>query len=139
MSIADAAGNTIQITYQPGGLDQQSPRSRAVARIEDTLGLIEERSYDGSGRVVGITNGENESVDLTYYSTSLVASLTQPTGATLTFPLYGQHGHWLQMDGAVSDKRSFDTTGNPKVESAKGRRGGGAGPAVRCEPVCSAR
>ena len=124
VTIIDAAGNTIQITYQPGGLDQQSPRSRAVARIEDTLGLVEERSYDGSGRVVGITNGESESVDLTYYSTSLVASLTQPTGATLSFPLYGQHGHWLEMDGAVSDKRSFDTTGNPKVESAKGRRGG---------------
>ena len=124
VSIVDAAGNTIQITYQPGGLDQESPSSRAVARIEDTLGLVEERSYDGSGRVVAITNGESESVDLTYNGVSLVASLTQPTGATLSFPLYGQHGHWLEMDGVVSDKRSFDTTGNPKVESAKGRRGG---------------
>jgi RHS repeat-associated protein len=74
--------------------------------------------------VVAITNGEGENVDLTYNGVSLVASLTQPTGATLAFPLYGQHGHWLEMDGAGSDKRSFDTTGNPKVESAKGRRGG---------------
>jgi RHS repeat-associated protein len=124
VAIADAAGNTIQIAYQPGGLDQQSPRSRAIARIEDAMGLVEERSYDGSGRLIAVTNGEGESVDLTYHSTSLVASLTQPTGATLAFPLYGQHGHWLEMDGAASDKRSFDTTGNAKVESAKGRRGG---------------
>ena len=63
-------------------------------------------------------------MDLTYNGVSLIASLTQPTGATLTFPLYGQHGHWLDMDGVVSDKRSFDAAGNPKVDSAKGRRGG---------------
>jgi RHS repeat-associated protein len=124
VAITDAAGNAIQITYQPGGLDRESPRTRAIARIEDSLGLVEERSYDGSGRVVGISNGAGESVGLTYHATSLVASLTQPTGSTLAFPLYGQHGHWLESDGVAPDKRSFDTTGNPKVETAKGRRGG---------------
>ena len=59
-----------------------------------------------------------------YNPASLLDSITQPSGATLTFPLYGAHGHWLEMGGAVSDKRSFDAIGNPRVESAKGRRGG---------------
>ena len=124
VEITDAAGNTTEIVYQAGGLDQQSPRSRPIARIEDSLGLVEERSYDGSGRVTSIRNGENESAQLAYNGVSLVSSLVQPSGAALGFPLYGQHGHWLEMDGAVSDKRSFDPVGNARVESAKGRRGG---------------
>ena len=124
VAITDAAGNTIR-DHVPARRARSGEPALAGGRPDrGHAGPVEERSYDGSGRVVGITNGESESVDLTYNGVSLVASLTQPTGATLTFPLYGQHGHWLEMDGAVSDKRSFDTSGNPKVESAKGRRGG---------------
>jgi RHS repeat-associated protein len=124
IAIVDAAGNTIAIDYAPGALNQQSPRTRAVARVEDALGLVEARSYDATGRLARVTHGEGESVELAYNGVSLVSALTQPTGAVQTFPVYGQHGHWLQMDGAVSDQRGFDPVGNARVESAKGRRGG---------------
>lgn len=124
LTITDATGNLSVITVEPNGLNLENPRARAIRRIEDSLGVVEERSYDASGRVIALANGASESVDLAYNPASLVDSITQANGVTFTFPLYGAHGHWLDMGGAVSDKRSFDATGNPKVDSAKGRRGG---------------
>ena len=124
VAIRDATGNQLGITYEPGALNLENPRSRAIRRIEDALGRVEERTVDGAGRVTAITNGANETVGLSYNPASLLDSITQPSGSALSFPLFGVHGHWLDMGGAVSDKRSFDSTGNPRVESAKGRRGG---------------
>ena len=123
-TIRDATGNVVRISYEPGALNLESPHARAVRRIRDALGLVEERTFDAAGRVVSLRNGESEAAVLSYNPASLLDSITQPTGATLTFPLYGAHGHWLDLGGAVTDKRSFDSTGNPRVESAKGRRGG---------------
>ena len=124
IAIHDAAGNVVQISYEPGALNFENPQARAVRRIEDSLGAVEERTFDAAGRVVTLANGAGEHMALGYDPASLLESLTQPTGATLTFPLYGAHGHWLALGGAVTDKRSFDPIGNPRVDSARGRRGG---------------
>jgi len=124
VAIHEPGGNVVQISYQAGGLNLEEPRARAVRRIQDGLGLVEKRSYDTLGRVILLTNGAGELTALDYNPASLLGSVTPPDGGTLTFPLYGAHGHWLEMTGAIGDKRSFDATGNPRVESAKGRRGG---------------
>ena len=60
-------------------------------------------------------------------------SITQPTGATLTFPLYGAHGHWLDMDGAVVRQAQLRHDREPE-----GRVGEGA-PRRRAEPVVRSR
>ncbi|MEE8549821.1 MAG: RHS repeat-associated core domain-containing protein, partial [Gemmatimonadota bacterium] len=120
----EPSGNIITFTYQPGGLNLDNPFARPIRRIEDGLGLIEERIYYPDGRVQDVLNGEGERVSFTYNPAGLVDSITNPGGATWTYPRYGVHGHWLEVQGATTDQRFFDPAGNAIVTSA-GRQEGG--------------
>ena len=111
--------------------DHESPNSRAVARIQDTLGLVEERSSTPRA-VWSVANGEGESVDLpttAHRWSTRSSSRTAPRSRSPLRP----HGHWLEMDGVVSDKRGFEPTGTRgRVGQGKARRR--AEPALRPEP-----
>ncbi len=120
----DPSGNVIDFTYESGALNREDPLSRSVARIEDTVGLVEERTYDAFGRLATLANGEGEISSFTYHPGSSIASETDPLGVERTFPVYGLHGHWLDQDGASPDKRAFDSVGNVQVASILRERGG---------------
>ena len=120
------AGNAIEITYQPGALDQENPRSRAIAADRGhARAWSRSAATTRSGRVVAVTQRRERErgPDLQRRLAGRRRSRSRPAPRSRSRST-AQHGHWLDMDGAVSDKRSFDTTGNPTVESAKGRRGG---------------
>jgi len=123
VALVDPSGNAVSIAYEMGGLNTGDPFARAVSRIEDSAGLVEERSYDPLGRPETITNGEGETTFATY-GPAAVSSITGPFGATRSFTQYGSHGHWLTMDGPIADRRSFDPVGNVLVAALVERRGG---------------
>lgn len=123
VEIVTLSGNVITKTYDPEALNFDDPSARAVLRIDDSLGAVEERLYDAQGRVTTILNGEGEATSFSY-GPYTISSMTLPSGIQYEFPLYGAHGHWLQIEGALADKRSFDRVGNVLATSA-GRQEGG--------------
>jgi RHS repeat-associated protein len=122
-SVAQPSGNVITYTYEPGAVSLDDPLARPLRRMEDSLGLIQERSYDPQGRIETATNGEGETVSLNHGPAAL-ESFTNPAGLTWSFPFYGIHGHWLDVTGAATEKRAFDPTGNPTVTGAGNQEGG---------------
>jgi len=122
-TMTEPSGNVVEITYAPGAVNLEDAFARPVARIEDSLGLVEERTYDAQGRVETVTNGEGETVTFDRGVITL-ESMTNAAGLTLQYPSYGIHGHWLDVQGALDDKRGFDPVGNVTAPSA-GRQEGG--------------
>jgi RHS repeat-associated protein len=118
------SGNIVRYTHAPEALDLEHPLRPALTRIEDSLGLVEERSFDAAGRVLERRNGELEST-LREYQGAQVVSVSR-MGLTLDFPIHGLHGHWLvaEIDGEVVEKRAFDATGNAVVPGIRPGVGG---------------
>ena len=121
------SGNAIHTTYAPGALSPDAPERDPIRRIEDSIGLVEARSYDESGRPVATLNGAGDTRTLGWNGASL-ASLEQG-GVAASFPAYGAHGHWLDtaVDGSVVARRAFDLVGNETVPSDSERPGGALG------------
>jgi RHS repeat-associated protein len=118
------SGNVVHYTHAPDALDLEDPTRSALARIEDSLGLVEERSFDAEGRVLDQRNGELESTLREYQGAQVVR--VSRMGLTLDFPVSGSHGHWLvaEMDGEVVEKRAFDAAGNAVVSGIRPGVGG---------------
>jgi len=109
------SGNVVSFTYAPGAVDRASPTRRPIARIEDSLGLVEERGYDTAGRLVSLTNGAGETTTFTYDSDQMLASRTDPAGVTTGFAGYGEHGHPTEITRSGSEgsaTRVYDAVGN---------------------------
>ena len=122
-SVVQPSGNVITTTYEPGAVNFDNAFAPAIAQIQDSLGLVQQRTYDAQGRVESISNGEGDTLASTYTEATL-ASITNPQGAQFTFPFYGAHGHWLEMQGDASDRRSLDLVGNVLVNSVQRQLGG---------------
>jgi len=122
----EPSGNVVTYVYEPNGLNFGEPRARAKSRVEDSIGLVEERLYDAQGRQINVSNGEGESTSYGYGAVSQVASETLPSGETREYTLHGVHGHWLEMllPNGLKEKRIFDTMGNERVGLSGQRRGG---------------
>jgi len=109
------SGNVVSFTYAPDAVDRANPRGRPVARIEDTLGLVEERSYDAAGRLVATTNGAGETTTFAYGSDEMLARRTGPAGVVTGFGGYGEHGHPTEITRSGADAsatRVYDAVGN---------------------------
>jgi len=109
------SGNVVSFTYAPGAVDRASPTRRPIARIEDSLGLVEERGYDTAGRLVSLTNGAGETTTFTYDSDQMLASRTDPAGVTTGFAGYGEHGHPTEITNSGAETtatRVYDAVGN---------------------------
>jgi RHS repeat-associated protein len=121
------SGNAIAFTHAPGALSPDAPARDPVLRVEDSLGLVEARSYDAEGRPVGIQNGAGETRALAWNGASL--SSLESGGVAASFPSYGAHGHWLDtaVGGTVVSRRAFDPVGNETVPSDSQRPGGALG------------
>ena len=121
------SGNAIHTTYAAGALSPDEPARDPVLRVEDSIGLVEARSYDAAGRPVAILNGTGDTRVLAWNEARL-ASLEQG-GVTASFPDYGVHGHWLDtaLGGSVVARRAFDLVGNETVPPDPERPGGALG------------
>jgi RHS repeat-associated protein len=124
VSYTAPSGNVVTLSYEPGGLDLADPTRPPLRRREDLLGLVEERSYDGQGRVVSVVDGAGETSARTHVGAS-VSSITR-LGVTLGFPVFGVHGHWLEAElgGETVARRAFDPVGNVVVPRSARRAGG---------------
>ena len=117
---SDPSGNLVTFLHQPGGVDREHPRRRALARVSDTLGLVEQRSYDAAGRLLELRNGEGEGASFGWAQGALASETRQ--GITRSFSQYGEHGHAERIHGPGGDElRVFDAVGNLV-------QGGGMGP-----------
>ncbi len=107
----DPSGNTLQFSYAPAAVDREKPQARPIAAIQDSLGAVETRSYDGAGRLVQIVNGAG---DVTAFGWSLGALASrQSGGVTQSYMQIGEHGHAEHVTTfGHTETRSFDTVGN---------------------------
>lgn len=128
------SGNVVQYRYEPSGVDRSSeilrlfetelanPGHRPLARVEDSLGLVEERSYGASGRLVSLANGAGEAVSFEYDPEGQVSKVTMPWGSETLLWGYYWHDHPgnIQSAGSLfaSQTRLFDRVGN-RLEGAE--------------------
>jgi RHS repeat-associated protein len=112
-SEAGPAGNVVTYTYAPTAVDRAAPLRTPRLRVEDSLGLLEERQYDADGRIQQVSNGAGESVLFSYNGDGELALVVRPDGTVLGFDRYREHGHpeTLLVEGTAYD-RSFDDVGN---------------------------
>ncbi len=109
----EASGNVTTYSYAPNGVNREAPFERPIASITDSVGLVEQRSYDAQGRLLSITNGAGEATSFGYGSSELVETRTLPDGVVLSYAEYGEHGHAARTGlGGEERVRTFDAVGN---------------------------
>ncbi len=107
------SGNTFRFTYAPHGIDRSAPTQRALARIEDDLGIREERLFDAQGRIIEIRNATGDAIRMEYDALSQLREWIDATGVAVSFSDYGPHGQPARIDTpGISDEREFDLVGN---------------------------
>ncbi len=107
------SGNIVHFTYAPEAQYRSRPGQRPVARIVDSLGLVEERTYDIRGHLVTIQSGAGDVQWLYHDAEGMLSILIDPGGASTWFDGYGEHGHAQEiLRGGVGLWRSFDEVGN---------------------------
>ena len=124
-TVTQPSGNVIRITYAPDANHFEEPFIRPIEYAEDDEGLIVEFTFE-SGLPTGSTNGDGDTVTTAYRATA-VESVTSASGATSTFSVYGQHGHWVEAETPnfpFPVRRRFDAVGNLEVPGAGLQEGG---------------
>ncbi len=125
------SGNVVSLSWQPTGENRAQPARRALRRAADGLGLIQERTYDGQGRVVRVTNGAGESVAFAWSGENLLASVTQPSGLETRYRDAGAHGHPRRIEHAGGEETlAYDAVGNLLSGGGGGTPPGGSAPGV---------
>lgn len=114
-SETEPSGNVRTYTYQTDGVNRERPLARPLLELRDALGLVERRSYDENGRLVGVTNGASETTLFAYEANQALARVTAPSGSALRLAAYGEHG-WpsfaLYAGSDESAASSYDAVGN---------------------------
>ncbi len=110
----DPSGNAVRFDFRIGsGENRAEPYRRPIDRIDDSLGAVERRGYDGLGRLAWVENGAGERSSTAWSSENLLASETGPDGIATLYSAYGEHGH-AQTVGTAGEvaTRVFDEVGN---------------------------
>ncbi len=107
------SGNQLVYQYAPDAVDRGAPLRRPLARLDDSLGLVERRAYDASGRLVEVANGADEVTRFSYAADQSIATRTSPAGIVTSFSQVGEHGHptHISTDGSTR-VRVYDAVGN---------------------------
>lgn len=107
------SGNVVRFSYAPDAVSRDALLERAPLEITDSIDLRERRSYDASGRLAAIENGEGEVVaSYSYAPDQTVASLTIVDGV-IGYGDYGAHGHPTRVIRAgVESESEYDLVGN---------------------------
>ncbi|MBW2269033.1 MAG: hypothetical protein JRH16_10670, partial [Deltaproteobacteria bacterium] len=109
----DPSGNQVRMTFRvDGGENRDEPFRRPIQRIEDDLGLVEERGYD-AGRLAWIENGEGERTAYSYDENGAIASIVFPDGIVVSYDDYGEYG-WPETVTVAgeTEQRVYDGVGN---------------------------
>ncbi len=108
-----STGLVTRIAYAPGGVRRDRPMARAMARVEDDLGIIERRHYDAAGRLVAFENGAGELTAFGYDTWQMLSSVTRPDGRETRYHAHGVHGHATEWtDPAGTFRPRYDAVGN---------------------------
>jgi RHS repeat-associated protein len=125
------SGNVLSFSYAPNAVDREQPSRRPLASLSDSLGVREQRTYDGSGRLITVTNGAGESVGLTYATNQTLYRVDHPAGESVLLEAYGAHGHPTEVTkGGVLDTRIYDAAGNLLEGDVFGQPAGAGNPGV---------
>lgn len=115
------SGRVVSFSYQPSGEDRSAPWRRPLRRASDGLGVLEERAYDGAGRLVRTTNGAGESASYGWSGQNLLATAVDPAGLEMRFGDAGEHGHPRRIErGGVVETLDYDAVGNLLVGRGTG-------------------
>ena len=109
----DPNGNQVRMTFRlDDGENRDDLYRRPIERIEDDLGLVEERGY-ANGRLVWLENGEGERTTLSYDPNNAISSVTLPDGIVVAFDDYAEHG-WPETVTVAgeTEQRVYDLVGN---------------------------
>jgi RHS repeat-associated protein len=108
--------NVVRFTYMQAGVNPEDPYSRPILRIEDDLGVVEERTYGPgpNGFLTSVTNGAAETTTIDYFEYSkMIYSITSPAGTVVYFDDYGEDGHPLTVtQGDDELTYAYDAVGN---------------------------
>lgn len=113
LSETQPSGNVVNFTRNAIGVDRQQPLRTPILQIQDSVGLVEERTYDGAGRLLSIQNGEGDTNSFTYDSQEMLATRTRPNGVVVSFADYGDIDQpaTISFDN-IEIHRVFDAVGN---------------------------
>jgi RHS repeat-associated protein len=110
-----SSGDVRTFTYQAGGVDRERPLATPLLELHDSLGLVERRGYDASGRLVRVANGAGETTTFAYDAQEALSRVTLPDGTELQLSFYGEHG-WPSFQtyagSGLSAASSYDEVGN---------------------------
>jgi RHS repeat-associated protein len=116
-----ASGRVVSFSYQPAGEDRSAPWRRPLRRASDGLGVLEERGYDGAGRLLRATNGAGESTSFGWSGQNLLATVVDPAGLETRYGDPGEHGHPRRIErGGSVETLDYDTVGNVLVGRGNG-------------------
>ena len=127
---SDPSGNVTTYAYQPGGVDRTAPERRPLLSATDSLGTVEQRSYDGAGRLLSTANGAGDTTSLSYGADEMVSQTTDAAGVATALGGYGEHGHATSVTrGGIARSFGYDAVGNltagPEITSESGPGLGG--------------
>jgi RHS repeat-associated protein len=109
------SGNVRTFRYRADATNREAPLARPLLELRDSLGLVERRTYDASGRLVSVENGASETSALAYDASEALASLTAPDGTQRLYTHYGAHGHpsFVRFAGSSgAETHAYDAVGN---------------------------
>ncbi|MCH7866563.1 MAG: hypothetical protein IH881_02625 [Myxococcales bacterium] len=107
------SGNIIIRTFAPSPAENRENRyRRAIARIEEDLGLIESRSYSSEGVLESVATGTGDLTTLAYDAAGDL-TLTDPAGVVTVYSDRGDHGHFRSVTrGTTTVNYTYDVLGN---------------------------
>lgn len=141
------SGRRLELEYVAGAVHLADPFSALPARVREAGALVRARSFDAQGRLASETNGAGERTTLHYGPLETLARVELPSGLSVRFAEYGEHGQPLEVrlpapdpaDPDFVERRAFDAVGNMTQGSDPGSESGSQFPGVVARHFDSAR
>ena len=107
------SGNVVLYSYAPDAQNRDRPLERPFSQISDSLGLVEERSYDGRGHLLSVRTGADDFYWFYHDGEGMLRLVIEPSGMSTWLDAYGEHGHAEEIAReSTTIHRVFDPVGN---------------------------
>ena len=114
------SGRHVQLDYATGARNVRDPWRALPWRVREAGALVVERSFDALGRLVSEANGAGERTRFHYGTLDVLERIELPSGLTVHFAEYGEHGQPIEVRMPSPDpeepdwieRREFDAVGN---------------------------
>lgn len=109
----DPSGNVTTFQYDRNAVDRRQALRTPLLRVQDSIGLVETRSYDLQGRLATVANGAGETTSFAYGADQMISRQTLPNGVVVDLDDYGPHGRpgRVRVDGR-DYPFEYDAVGN---------------------------